>query len=136
MNNFFIIHGSYCNPYKNWIPYLKTQLCWKEMFNLDFYLGLKIEDINLSDYNVRIDEDVLDDFFYNKKFEFIILYEIDPYDNTILYKNDILSLIEDCNKIIDSEIAISENYINDIKKVKALCQKAIDENKNIICIGD
>ena len=26
MNNYFIIHGSYGNPYKNWIPYLKTQL--------------------------------------------------------------------------------------------------------------
>ena len=26
MNNYFIIHGSYGNPYKNWIPYLKSQL--------------------------------------------------------------------------------------------------------------
>ena len=24
--NYFIIHGSYGNPYKNWIPYLKSQL--------------------------------------------------------------------------------------------------------------
>lgn len=26
MNNLFIIHGSYGNPYKNWIPWLKRQL--------------------------------------------------------------------------------------------------------------
>lgn len=26
MNNFFIIHGSYGNPYKNWIPWLKKEL--------------------------------------------------------------------------------------------------------------
>lgn len=26
MNNYFIIHGSYENPYKNWIPWLKKQL--------------------------------------------------------------------------------------------------------------
>lgn len=26
MDNYFIIHGSYGNPYKNWIPYLKRQL--------------------------------------------------------------------------------------------------------------
>ena len=32
MNNYFIIHGSYGNPYKNWIPYLKTQLS-KRGFN-------------------------------------------------------------------------------------------------------
>ncbi len=25
-NNYFIIHGSYGNPYKNWIPWLKKQL--------------------------------------------------------------------------------------------------------------
>ena len=26
MNNYFMIHGSYGNPYKNWIPWLKKQL--------------------------------------------------------------------------------------------------------------
>ena len=26
MQNFFVIHGSYRNPYKNWLPYLKSQL--------------------------------------------------------------------------------------------------------------
>lgn len=26
MNNYFIIHGSYGNPYKNWIPWLKREL--------------------------------------------------------------------------------------------------------------
>ncbi len=26
MKNYFIIHGSYGNPYKNWIPYVKKQL--------------------------------------------------------------------------------------------------------------
>ncbi len=32
MDNYFIIHGSYGNPYKNWIPYLKSQLS-KRRFN-------------------------------------------------------------------------------------------------------
>lgn len=26
MENYFIIHGSYGNPYKNWIPWLKSEL--------------------------------------------------------------------------------------------------------------
>lgn len=26
MSNYFIIHGSYGNPYKNWIPWLKKEL--------------------------------------------------------------------------------------------------------------
>lgn len=31
MNNYFIIHGSYGNPYKNWIPYLKSQLSKRKL---------------------------------------------------------------------------------------------------------
>ena len=30
-NNYFIIHGSYGNPYKNWIPWLKKQLSKRKM---------------------------------------------------------------------------------------------------------
>ncbi len=30
-NNYFIIHGSYGNPYKNWIPWLKTQLSKRKL---------------------------------------------------------------------------------------------------------
>lgn len=32
MNNYFLIHGSYGNPYKNWFPWLKNQLS-KRRFN-------------------------------------------------------------------------------------------------------
>ena len=31
MNNYFIIHGSYGNPYKNWIPWLKKQLSKRKL---------------------------------------------------------------------------------------------------------
>lgn len=30
-NNYFIIHGSYGNPYKNWIPWLKRQLSKRKL---------------------------------------------------------------------------------------------------------
>lgn len=30
-NNYFIIHGSYGNPYKNWIPSLKSQLSKRKL---------------------------------------------------------------------------------------------------------
>ena len=29
--NYFIIHGSYGNPYKNWIPSLKSQLSKRKL---------------------------------------------------------------------------------------------------------
>ena len=31
MNNYFIIHGSYGNPYKNWIPWLKKKLSKRKL---------------------------------------------------------------------------------------------------------
>ncbi len=30
-NNYFVIHGSYGNPYKNWIPWLKRQLSKRKL---------------------------------------------------------------------------------------------------------
>lgn len=30
VNNYFIIHGSYGNPYKNWIPWLKKELALRK----------------------------------------------------------------------------------------------------------
>lgn len=30
-NNYFIIHGSYGNPYKNWIPWLKSELSKRKL---------------------------------------------------------------------------------------------------------
>lgn len=31
MNNYFIIHGSYGNPYKNWIPWLKSEFSKRKL---------------------------------------------------------------------------------------------------------
>ncbi len=33
-NNYFIIHGSYGNPYKNWVPWLKRELGKRKMETL------------------------------------------------------------------------------------------------------
>ncbi len=31
MNNYFLIHGSYGNPYKNWFPWLKNELAKRKL---------------------------------------------------------------------------------------------------------
>jgi len=103
---------------------------------MNFYIGMSIEELDYNDYNIRIDEDIYEDFLYKGKYEFKIINEIDPYENTILSKEDILLLIDDCNLVIDSQDKIDEEFMKDIKELKLLCQKAISNNKNIICIGD
>lgn len=73
---------------------------------------------------------------YREKFGFKKINEIDPYENTVLSKEDILLLIDDCDLVIDYQNKIDEEFMKDIKELKLLCEKSISDNKNIICIGD
>ncbi len=103
---------------------------------MNFYLGMSIEELDYNDYNVRIDEDIYEEYLYKGKFRFKKINEIDPYENTVLSKEDILLLIDDCDLVIDYQNKIDEEFMKDIKELKLLCEKSISDNKNIICIGD
>lgn len=103
---------------------------------MNFYIGMSIENLDYNDYNVRIDEDLYEEYLYKMGFEFKVINEIDPYENTILLKSDITLLINDCDMVIDSENKIDKEFIKEMKELKQLCQKALSDNKNIICIGD
>ena len=41
--NYFIIHGSYGNPYKNWIPSLKSQLSKRKLNCIVPWLMLELD---------------------------------------------------------------------------------------------
>lgn len=103
---------------------------------MNFYIGMSIEGLNFNDYNVRIDEDIYEEYLYKEMFKFQKINEIDPYDNTVLLKDDILLIINDCNMVISSKVVDNNEFIEDIKELKILCEKALANNKNIICIGD
>lgn len=103
---------------------------------MNFYIGMSIEELDYNDYNVRIDEDIYEEYLYKGKFGFKKISEIDPYENTVLSKEDILLLIDDCDLVIDYQNKIDEEFMKDIKELKLLCEKSISDNKNIICIGD
>ena len=42
MNNYFIIHGSFGNPFVNWVPYLRKEIENKglEVYTPDFPTGV------------------------------------------------------------------------------------------------
>lgn len=103
---------------------------------MNFYIGMSIEELDYNDYNVRIDEDIYEEYLYKGKFGLKKINEIDPYENTVLSKEDILLLIDDCDLVIDYQNKIDEEFMKDIKELKLLCEKSISDNKNIICIGD
>lgn len=103
---------------------------------MNFYIGMSVEKLDFNDYNIRIDEDIYEEYLYKGKYEFKKINKIDPYENTVLFEEDILVLIDDCDLVIDSQNISNEDFMKDIKELKLLCQKAISSNKNIICIGD
>lgn len=37
---------------------------------MNFYIGMSIEELDYNDYNVRIDEDIYEEYLYKGKFEF------------------------------------------------------------------
>lgn len=115
---------------------------------MNFYIGEDIESIldsEVDDYNIRIDGDVIDCFYVNN-IELKKFYDIYPYDHTLLKKDEILKLIEDCDTILSSDLIKTESCLSrawlmgnpevGFNKLKDLCLEALKEDKNIISIGD
>ena len=112
---------------------------------MNFYIGLNFESIYYSGYNVRIDAQIID-YLYKFKVNLNILYDIDPYNDAQLEKEDILKLVADCDLILSKELIKTKDCVNSrgmmdvptlaFKDLRILCLQAIEEHKNIISIED
>ncbi len=103
---------------------------------MNFYIGNKIEELNYNDNNIRIDVNKSEEYLYKKGLKCKIFYDIDPYNDTILVKIDIMKLKKDCIKILKFGIINDKIFENEISNLIMMCDEALKENKNIICIGD
>ena len=110
---------------------------------MNFYMGLEFENIDyFNDYNVRIDAEILE-YLYRNSLKLNVFYDIDPYDDIILKKEEILNLVKDCDIILSSNLIKREecndymdNPIPEFKALRELCLKSLEEEKNIISVGD
>lgn len=103
-------------------------------------------------------EDEMDNFVYKIR-EYVdvvskgcadVLMHIDPYDDTVLSRDQVEKLIILGNSLLDEELIDHLNYLNYFKRYRIeekdyidfandlinVCKKAIKQNKTIVVIGD
>lgn len=110
---------------------------------MNFYIGFSIEDVNINDYNVELDNSLID-FINCRRNEWNmnmdVWYNIDPYDDVVIENCNLTNLLKIFNTVLESDAlnkcdnsnSLSESLIQLIE----LTKKAIRENKNLISIGD
>ena len=78
---------------------------------MNFYIGNSIEDIDEQDLNVEFSDELIDFIYKLSKqvsFDMRKLYEIDPYEDVEVSKDDISEIVEICNYILDT--LLIQNY--------------------------
>lgn len=110
---------------------------------MNFYIGNSIEEIDEQELNVEFSDELIN-FIYKLRGQTSVdinkLYKIDPYDDVVVSKSDLVQIIEICNYILDTSLL--RNYeefdegnqmLHDLVKIS---QKAISRGLGLISIGD
>ncbi len=116
---------------------------YKEVVVMNFYIGNSIDEIDEQDVNVEFSDELID-FIYKMSgqvsFDMSKLYEINPYDDVEVSKNDLSQIVEICNYILDTSLL--QNYeepdegnqmLQDLVKI---IQRAMSKDSGLVSIGD
>ncbi len=110
---------------------------------MNFYVGNSIEKLNILDYNVEIDDDLLDYIYkYRNHFDskMKILIDLDQFSDVILSLTEVKKLEIACQRLLDSRILNDYEYpdeaITTISNLITLCNKAHQREKGLISMGD
>lgn len=110
---------------------------------MNFYIGNSIDEINEQEYNVEFNEELID-FIYKLSvkvsFDMHKLYEINPYDDVKISKDDLWQIIQICKYILDNELLHGYEEPDEgnqmLKDLLELAQKALLKDLGLISIGD
>lgn len=110
---------------------------------MNFYIGNSIDEIDEQDVNVEF-SDELTDFIYKMSrqvsFDMSKLYEIDPYDDVEVSKNDLSQIVEICNYILDTSLLQSYEEPDEgrqmVQDLLEIIQKAMTRDMGLVSIGD
>lgn len=110
---------------------------------MNFYIGDSIDEIAEQDVNVEFSDELID-FIYKMSRQVSLdmskLYEIDPYDDVEISKNDLFQIVEICNYILDTSLL--ENYKEPdegkqmLQDLVEITQKAMTSDLGLVSIGD
>ena len=110
---------------------------------MNFYIGNSIDEINEQDVNVEFCDELID-FIYKMSgqvsFDMSKLYQIDPYDDVEVSKNDLFQIAEICKYILDT--ALLQHYDEPdegrqmVQDLLEIIQKAMTSDLGLVSIGD
>ena len=108
-----------------------------------FYIGNSIDEIDEQDVNVEFSDELID-FIYKMSrrvsFDMSKLYEIDPYDDVEVSKNDLFQIVEICNYILDKSLLQSYEEPDEgremVQDLLEIIQKAMTRDMGLVSIGD
>lgn len=110
---------------------------------MNFYIGNSIKKINKQDVNVDFSDELID-FIYqlSKKSSFDMrrLYEIDPYDDTVIPPNDLPEIIKICQYLLAESLlrgyAEPDEGRKMLQGLAGIAEKAISNNSGLVSVGD
>ena len=110
---------------------------------MNFYICNSIDEIDEQDVNVEFSDELID-FIYKlskqESFDMSKLYEIDPYVDVEVSKNNLSQIIEVCNYIIDTSLLQTYEEPDEgnqmLKDLVEIAKKALSRDLGLVSIGD
>lgn len=114
-----------------------------EVIIVNFYISNSIDEIKEQDINVEFSDELIN-YIYKlskkEKYDFKKIYEIDPYMDIIVPKEDLHQIIEECNLILNA--ALLQGYEDPdegnqmLRDLLHIAQMALSKNSGLVSIGD
>lgn len=112
-------------------------------FAMNFYIGNSINEINEQDFNVEFSDELIDYIYKMRErtsCDMSKLYQIDPYDDVEVSKNDLQQVAEICKYILVTDVLQSYDEPNEglqmVQDLLEIIKKALKRNSGLVSIGD
>ena len=112
-------------------------------FAMNFYIGNSINEINEQDFNVEFSDELIDYIYKMRErtsCDMSKLYQIDPYDDVEVSKNDLQQIAEICKYILVTDVLQSYDEPNEslqmVQDLLEIIKKALKRNSGLVSIGD
>lgn len=110
---------------------------------MNFYVGSAINEFDEQDDNVEFSDELINFIYEMRKYaslDMSKLYEIDPYNDVVIPKNELSQIIEICRYILNTSLLqkyeeMEEGY-QMLQGLIDIAQEAISRGLGLISIGD